>query len=117
MRLDGENFHIIFDSTTRILSFFGSLRMNDMAEFEKIKKFLREAYDLDNPEILLDFTNLEFMNSAGISTLCKFIFDIKDLSPPKAVTIMGNAAILWQQKSFANLKKIWDRLEICFTGK
>jgi hypothetical protein len=114
MRIDEELFQIAYDEETHIVSFHGTLRMNEMAEFERIKRFMREAYDLDSPGLILNFVNLDFMNSAGISTLCKFVFDIKNLTPPKSVTIVGNADILWQRKSFENLMKIWDKLTVRF---
>lgn len=114
MRISEDAFQVEYNEDTRIVSFHGSLRMNDLKEFDKIKKFMREAYDLDSPGLILNFVKLDFMNSAGISTLCKFIFDIKDLTPEKSVTIVGNTNILWQQKSFENLKKIWNKLTIRF---
>ena len=114
MRIDEENFQIIYDPETQTIAFFGSLRMNDLEEYDKIKKFIREAYDLESPELILDYRKLEFMNSAGISTLCRFIFEVKDIVPFKPITVVGNADILWQQKSFENLKKIWDKLKLKF---
>jgi hypothetical protein len=114
MRIDEDAFQIAYDEETHIVAFHGTLRMNDFAEFEKIKKFMREAYDLDSPGLILNFVDLDFMNSAGISMLCKFIFEVKDLDPPKSVSIVGNASILWQRKSFENLKKIWGKLTIRF---
>lgn len=114
MRMDEENFQAAYDEGSRTVSFYGSMRMNNLSEFDKVNKFIHEAYDLDAPELILDYTRLEFMNSAGISTLCKFIFDIKDDAAGKQLTILGNEDILWQRKSFENLKKIWDKLTIRF---
>lgn len=114
MRMEEDNFRAVYDESTSTVAFSGTLRMNELAEFAKVRKFLREAYDVDSPELIIDFKNLDFMNSAGISTLCKFIFEIKDLSPFKSVCIVGNKSILWQEKSFENLRKIWDRLTIRF---
>jgi len=114
MRMDEENFQASYDEDSMTVSFSGSMRMNNLGEFDKVNKFIHEAYDLEAPELILDYTRLEFMNSAGISTLCKFIFDIKDDSPGKPLTIIGNEDILWQRKSFENLKKIWDKLTIRF---
>jgi hypothetical protein len=116
MRIDENEFQVVYDDQRHVLYFTGSLRMNNLAEFDKIKKFMLEAYDLEAPELTLDYTKLEFMNSAGISTLCKFIFDIKDRAPYKPLSIIGNENILWQLKSFENLKKIWDRIDLRFVG-
>lgn len=112
MRIDEATFQLVYDEDSHTVFFHGTLRMNALSEFEKLKKFMHEAYDLEGLELTLNFKDLDFMNSAGISTLCKFIFDIKDLTPKKNVTIVGNVKILWQQKSFENLKKIWSDLNI-----
>jgi len=114
MRIEDQYFQIVYDKDKMTMSFSGSLRMNELQEFERVRKFMQEAYELEGNELILDFTGLEFMNSAGISTLCKFIFDIKEKGASKALTIMGKNDILWQKKSFENLRKIWGELAVSF---
>lgn len=116
MKIEDQHFQIRYDRNSLTMAFTGSLRMNSLEEFERIRKFMGEAYDLDGGELILDFKSLEFMNSAGISTLCRFIYDIKEGGGAKALTVLGNEEVLWQKKSFENLKKIWSGLNIRFAS-
>jgi hypothetical protein len=113
MRIDDELFKIIYDEEKNTIFFEGSLRLNDFKRFDKIKQFMLDVYGLESPELILDFLKLDFLNSAGISTLCNFIFEIKDRNK-KNVRILGNNNIQWQKKSFENLKIIWDKIEIAY---
>jgi hypothetical protein len=112
MKLIDQDFQIEFDEIQNILKFSGVLRSNNIEEFEKIKGFMLDVYDLEKIELILDFTQLEFMNSAGISTLCRFVMDAKEKSLKKMLKIIGNITILWQVKSFENLIKIWDKIAL-----
>lgn len=113
MRIEHENFEIFFDKDKNVVFFSGSLRMNDLKEFAKIKQYLLDVYELDSPELTLNFHELTFMNSAGISTLCKFIFDAKELNK-KSIKVVGNSEIIWQKKTFRNLQTIWNTMTIEF---
>jgi len=113
MRMDDDFFKIIYDEGKETIFFEGALRLNDFSRFDKIKQFMLDVYILDGNELVIDFKKLDFLNSAGISTLCNFIFAIKDQNK-KNVKIVGNKDILWQKKSFENLKIIWDRINIVF---
>lgn len=114
MKFVDNNFQIVYDKEGNILKFSGVLRSNILEEFEKIKKFMLDVYDLETTSLVLDFTQLEFMNSAGISTLCRFVLDAKEKSFAKPLKIVGKNDILWQVKSFENLKKIWDQISLEF---
>ena len=105
MKMTSNNCEIYFDDTNNNLFFIGVLRSNDFEEFEKIKNFILDTYDLETSELILNFSKLEFMNSAGISTLCRFVLEAKEMTDPKPIKIIGNKEILWQVKSFENLKK------------
>lgn len=113
MKMEHENFKIFFDKDENVVYFSGSLRMNDLNEFAKIKQYLLDVYELDTPELILNFHELTFMNSAGISTLCKFIFDAKEIDK-KPIKVVGNSEIIWQKKTFHNLKTIWSAMTIEF---
>jgi hypothetical protein len=113
MNIKDELYEIHYDKDKSTIFFEGSLRLNDLARFEKIKQFMLDIYALESPELNLDFIRLDFLNSAGISTLCNFIFEIRNMAR-KTVRILGNSRILWQKKSFENLKIIWDGIEIVF---
>lgn len=111
MKLQDENFKIWFDHETNRLSFQGALRLNGGTDYNRIFNFISDVHDLDIANLELDFTELEFLNSAGISTLCQFIFAAKKKNK-MPIRIVGKQDILWQKKSFANLQRLWDRIEL-----
>jgi len=113
MTFETSEFSIHYENSINTIQFKGTLRMNDMSEYMKIKKYLMDIYSLDTIKLIIDFSGLDFMNSAGISTFLKFIFEAKDENK-KPITIIGNKNFLWQVKSFENLKKIWNSIEIQF---
>ncbi|MGL4369551.1 MAG: slr1659 superfamily regulator [Spirochaetota bacterium] len=113
MKIENELFHIEYNAENFTVVFSGALRLNSLEEFNKIKQFLLDVYELDAPIFIIDFTNLAFLNSAGINIMCQFVFEIKDRKMKK-VRIVGDGGILWQKKSIENLKRIWDNIEIGF---
>ena len=113
MIIEDENYKIWYDNEKNTVFFDGSLRLWDPTGYVKIRKMLRDLYSLDTPALLLDFRELKFLNSSGISMLCKFIFEAKDLGQ-KPIKIIGNQEVRWQIKSFENLKKLWSKIELEF---
>ncbi len=114
MKLRDENYSIVFDHTINRLSFQGALRLTRACDYDRIYNFILDVYELDIPRLELDFSDLEFLNSAGISTLCQFIFAAKKKNR-MPIVIMGKESVLWQKKSFSNLQRLWDRVELVLT--
>ena len=113
MKIINELFQIEYMHENLTLVFKGSLRLNSLEEFNKIKQFMLDVYELDSPYLIIDFSDLVFLNSAGINIMCQFVFEIKEKNIKK-LKITGNGGILWQKKSIENLKRIWDQIEIEF---
>ena len=111
MKLQDDNFLIRFDPQQSRVFFEGVLRLSGPEEYNKIEQFLLDVMDLDLSWLELDFRDLEFLNSAGISMLCHFIFQAKDRDK-MPMRIIGNKEVLWQKKSFANLQQLWGKIEL-----
>ncbi len=111
MKLQDDNFLIRFDPEKNRVFFEGVLRLSGPAEYNRIEQFLLDVLELDLSRLELDFTELEFLNSAGISMLCHFIFQAKDRDK-MPLRILGNKEVLWQKKSFANLQQLWEKIEL-----
>ncbi len=111
MRIDGDGYKVVFDPAARTAYFAGTLRLFSSGDYRKIEQFLLEVHAYDIPELMLDFRDLLFMNSLGINMLCKFIIKIKKIDK-MPVRIVGNRNILWQVKTFQNLKLLWDKVDL-----
>jgi hypothetical protein len=113
MIIESENYKVWYEKNDLTIYFRGALRLWDPTDYARIKQLMMDVYELESPCLYLNFKDLEFLNSSGISTLCKFIFDAKDLKK-KPLKIIGSSDVLWQKKSFENLLKIWSELELVF---
>lgn len=111
--IKGDIYTIRYIDEDQAIYFEGSLRLWDPSEYQKIRQFMIDTLELDIEELTLDFVKLEFLNSSGISTLCKFILDAKKINR-HPIRVVGNSAILWQKKSFENLSKLWDAIQLEF---
>jgi hypothetical protein len=113
MRIDGDDYKVLYDGATSTVYFSGTLRLFQSSDYKKIEQFLLQAHNLDIASLTIDFRDLLFMNSLGINMLCKFIIKIKKIGK-LSIKIVGNKGILWQVKSFQNLKLLWDKIELQF---
>ena len=113
MKFTGDDFNIMFNNSENKVVFTGSMRLWDAEEYGKINRFLLDVYELNIPHMILDFHELEFLNSAGINMLCKFVLQAKNENK-MPVKIFGNKSILWQVKSFNNLKLLWRDINLEF---
>lgn len=113
MKIENETFKIFYLEGERAVFFEGSIRLWDPSEYQKIKQFLLDILELEGSELRIDFTKLEFLNSSGISMMCKFVFDVKKMAS-KTIKFVGRKNILWQKKSLGNLQKLWDKVELEF---
>lgn len=111
LKLEGDIYLIWYKDDDHIIHFEGSLRLWDPGEYSRIKQYMLDIYELDIEKLSIDLTKLEFLNSSGISMLCKFIFETKKTNRIP-ITIVGRNDILWQKKSLHNLKKLWDKIEL-----
>lgn len=111
IKFEGDIYKIWYNDQEHVIVFEGSLRLWDPAEYNKIRQYLYDIYELNLKTMKIDLTRLEFLNSSGISMLCKFVFESKKLDHSPIVFI-GKNDILWQKKSLHNLKKLWDKIEL-----
>lgn len=111
LKIEGDIYKIWYEDTERVIHFEGSLRLWDPGEYTRIRQYMVDIYELDIESLVVDVTRLDFLNSSGISMLCKFVFEIKKINRIP-VTITGRNDILWQKKSLHNLKKLWDKIEL-----
>ena len=113
MRIESENFRVWFDETSGTIYFDGALRLANPLEYRGIRELMIGAYGLVIGKLFLDFRDLEFLNSSGISALCQFIFEAKKIGTTP-IQLVGNEHTHWQKRSFGSLTKLWDKLEVTF---
>ncbi|HWM88283.1 MAG TPA: hypothetical protein VNO33_20655 [Kofleriaceae bacterium] len=71
-----------------------------------------EAIRAATPEVVIDFTELEFMNSSCFRSFVTWLSDVQDLPPDRQyrIRLLSNATMLWQRRSLHALKYFANEL-------
>ena len=109
--ISGDKYSIISDEATATVTFKGSLRLGGPGEYKPIADLLSDLADQEPEMITLDLSELEFLNSSGISTLSKFVISLRKKRSTQAI-ILGAKNIPWQGKSLQNLQKLMPGLKL-----
>lgn len=110
MNIQDENYKICFDPETQVVEFYGSLRLNGMAEYSPIFDLLNHASTQSGQTLTLDLRNLDFLNSSGIAMLSKFVIGVRN--GELKLNVLGSSAVPWQGKSLTNLKRLMPNLTL-----
>jgi hypothetical protein len=111
MELRGEDYVITYVVSSNAVEFFGTLRLRDSADYRPLTEMLETAHRDAKDSMIMDFRNLQFLNSAGINTISRFVITARTANTTQ-LRVLGNPEISWQQKSLGNLQKLWAKVSI-----
>lgn len=111
MNLQTTEFSISFDPAEARVVFEGSMRLRSARDYDELKNLLREAHELDLPQLTLDFRGLKFLNSSGIGTIGQFIVEARKANKMKIV-LQGSSERPWQSRSLGTFQRIWPKVEL-----
>ena len=111
MELRGEDYVVTYVESRNAVEFFGTLRLRDSADYAPLTQMLETAHRDAKGSMIMDFRNLQFLNSAGINTISRFVIEARTANTAQ-LRVLGNPEISWQQKSLGNLQKLWAKVSI-----
>ncbi|HVP17537.1 MAG TPA: hypothetical protein VMU36_00970 [Spirochaetia bacterium] len=111
MELRGEDYVVTYAESRHTVEFFGTLRLRDSSDYKPLTDILDKALSDSAGLLVLDFRNLQFLNSAGINIISRFVISARKADTAQ-LRVLGNNEISWQQKSLGNLQKLWDKVSI-----
>jgi hypothetical protein len=111
MEIIDENYRVWYDESLATVIFEGSLRLNGTEEYAPIVQLLADAIESEPPTITLNFKELKFLNSSGISMLSKFAIDVRKKKNVQMIAI-GSQETPWQNKSLKNLQRLMPSLKL-----
>lgn len=107
-------YSIHYDCEAEIISFSGKLHLVQREKaFHEILSWFDLMIKKEPPRILLDVSELEYLNSLGISIISKFIIRARDKKSIH-VAVKISRKTTWQTKSLVNLRRIMPSLEFIF---
>ena len=111
MIVETDKYSVEFKKKNRQVIFKGTLRLQDKEQYRKIYELLvRAAKETIGFPLEIDMSDLQFLNSSGISSLSLFVIHMRKLD--KEITIIGSESIPWQVKSLKNFQKLYNKVEI-----
>jgi hypothetical protein len=102
-----------FDGRAITLRLAGNADLGVQDQLETLLPRLHsEALRVAAPEVVIDFTRLEFMNSSCFRNFVTWLSDVKDLPPERQyrIRLVANDTILWQRRSLHALRCFADEL-------
>lgn len=108
-----DDYKIWYDSENSIVFCSGYLRLDGTEEYQPIMELLVNAID-DQPAIVVNLKELEFLNSSGISMLSMFVIKVRQNGNIQLI-FEGSEKILWQTKSLKNLQRLMPSIKLNFS--
>lgn len=110
MEIKGAGYSLTFDEKTGEAFFKGTFRCSN-EEYAEITKMMDKIIQ-DKPEkLLLDLTEMEFLNSSGINMFAKLVITMRNKGET-ALEMKGTNKFPWQGKSLPNLKKLYPAMTL-----
>jgi anti-anti-sigma factor len=112
MEIKTDDYRVWYDPENSIVSCSGYLRLDGTEEYQPIMELLIAAIN-DQPTIIINLRELEFLNSSGISMLSMFVIKVRQNGNIQLI-FEGSNKILWQTKSLKNLQRLMPNIKLNF---
>lgn len=89
----------------------GTLRLSGTDAYQPILDAMQAVLAEKPQTVVLDLTQLEFLNSSGINLLAKYTIELRKY-PDTGLKVLGSTKIPWQAKSLPNLQKLHKGVEL-----
>jgi hypothetical protein len=111
MKIQQEDYSVVYDAVATTIFCQGSLRLNGTEEYAPIINLLNDVIEQEPSHITLNLRELKFLNSTGISMLSKFIINVRNKKNIQ-MSVIGSKEISWQSKSLKNLQRLMPSLQL-----
>lgn len=109
MEIKAKDYSIRYDAETATLCWQGIMRLGTQ-EYKPIVQFLEEVAALNPPQLTFDLRELNALNSSGITTLGRFLFNVSRKKTTQLL-IQASQNIAWQENSVKHFRKLAPELQ------
>jgi hypothetical protein len=111
MKIEGKTYTITYDDLAATVTFQGVLRLQNSEEGVPILRLLNEIAAAAPEVIVLDFVQLQLMNSTGLSIVTKFMFKMRD-QKTSGVILRASDKHFWQRDLLRGLQRFMPESEL-----
>jgi len=112
--INGESFQIRLEEDNSTISFKGALRLSGTDDYGPILDMLKGTLANPTAPIVLDFRELDFLNSSGITMFSRFVIEARDRTGIN-LHFLASESVPWHARSLKNLQRLMPTLQIRMT--
>ena len=109
MEIKSNEYRVWTEGVT--IHYEGTMRLSGTEAYAPILELMQQVLASKPSRVVLDLSELEFLNSSGINLLAKFTIDVRK-QPDIGMLVIGSTKIPWQAKSLPNLQKLHRAVEL-----
>lgn len=114
MENKSPSYSINYDCESEVISLSGKLHLIQREKaFHEILSWFDLIIEKEPPRVILDVSNLNYLNSMGISMIAKFVIRARDKKTIHVV-VKASKEIIWQSKSLVNLKRLMPSIDFIY---
>ncbi len=113
LELKNNDYQVWFDPALNTVFCKGFLRLDGVDGYQEIMDLLLFGVATAHPKVTVDLSQLQFLNSSGISMLSMFVIKVREKGDLQLI-VRGSEKILWQTKSLRNLKRLMPAMMLEF---
>jgi hypothetical protein len=111
MEIKTDDYKIWYEPDSSTLFFRGFLRLDGMEAYKPVMDLMLDALEQASASFTLNLSELEFLNSSGISMLSMFVVKVRQKGTVQ-MALQGSEKVLWQTKSLKNLQRLMPSLTL-----
>jgi hypothetical protein len=111
MEIKTDDYKIWYEPDSSTLFFRGFLRLEGMEAYKPVMDLMLDALEQASASFTLNLSELEFLNSSGISMLSMFVVKVRQKGTVQ-MALQGSEKVLWQTKSLKNLQRLMPSLTL-----
>jgi hypothetical protein len=111
MEIKTDDYKIWYEPDSSTVSFRGFLRLEGIEAYKPVMDLMLSALEQASTSFTLNLSELEFLNSSGISMLSMFVVKVRQKGDVQ-MALEGSEKVLWQTKSLKNLQRLMPSLTL-----
>jgi hypothetical protein len=111
MKIKTDDYKIWYEPDSSTIFFRGFLRLDGMEAYKPVMDLMFSALEQASASFTLNLSELEFLNSSGISMLSMFVVKVRQKGDVQ-MALKGSEKVLWQTKSLKNLQRLMPSLTL-----
>lgn len=114
MEIKTDDYKIWYEPDSSTMFLRGFLRLDGMEAYKPVMDLMLSALEQASGSFTLNLSELEFLNSSGISMLSMFVVKVRQKGDVQ-MALQGSEKVLWQTKSLKNLQRLMPDLTLTLT--